>query len=53
MPWRILPLTNTFGRLATGLLSVAVYRVVELPMTHMRTGAVHVKVRAVGPLAPA
>lgn len=31
--------------------SVAVVEVTELPMTHMKTGAVQVKVRAVGPLA--
>jgi hypothetical protein len=33
--------------------SVEVVDVVELPMTHMRTGAVQVKVRAVGRLAAA
>jgi len=33
--------------------SVEVVDVVELPMTHMRTGAVQVKVRAIGRLAAA
>lgn len=33
--------------------SIEVVDVVELPMTHMKTGAVHVKVRAVGRLAAA
>ena len=33
--------------------TVEVVEVVELPMTHMPTGAVQVKVRAVGDLAPA
>lgn len=33
--------------------SIEVVDVVELPMTHMKTGAVEVKVRAVGPLAAA
>jgi hypothetical protein len=32
---------------------IEVVDVVELPMTHMRTGAVQVKVRAIGPLAAA
>ena len=33
--------------------AIEVVDVVELPMTHMRTGAVQVKVRAIGPLAAA
>jgi hypothetical protein len=33
--------------------TVEIVDIVELPMTHMRTGSVHVKIRAVGQLATA
>jgi hypothetical protein len=33
--------------------SIEIVDVIELPMTHMKTGAVQIKVRAVGDLAAA